>query len=205
MTNGTDPIEKVSRRTVLKTGTVAAGMFGLMAPVAANGQETETTTETSEVDRPEGVSVEVLAPPATFPDDVAVEFRIDFADGGEDGTTTPAGTTTPDGADEVRALRDASTTLIVKGTWEPGGTSGWHTHPGPVIVNVTEGELRIVYAMGDDCVAHTYAAGEAFIDTGKHPEVAVNPSNTERAVLYMTFLGVPEGGAPTVNVEPQDC
>lgn len=201
------------RRDILRASAGASllGITGLAASSATAQEETttETETETQEVDSPEGFSAEVLAPHATFPADVAMEFRINYADGDADGTKTPEGTTTPEGtatpadADEAVTLRDASTVVFAKLTWEPGGRTGWHTHPGPVIVNVTEGELQIVTA--EECTSRTYTAGEAFVDPATHDEIATNPSDTEQTVAYATFLGVPDGGPPTEFLEPQDC
>ncbi|MDS0475377.1 cupin domain-containing protein [Natrinema sp. 1APR25-10V2] len=158
-----------------------------MGEATGSGAEDEAAAEESDVDEPEGFSAEVLAPHATFPDEVAASFGIDFERDGE----------------ETVSLSDASNVVVAKFTVEPGGTSGWHAHPGPVIVNVAEGEAEITFS--DDCVTHTYTAGEAFIDSGNHAEKATNPSETERAVLLATFIGVPDGEPPTEWVEPPDC
>jgi quercetin dioxygenase-like cupin family protein len=140
-------------------------------------------------DAPVGFSAQVLAPHATFTDDVAATFRFKYADGGR---TT------------VAQLRDASTVVMAEVTWEPGGTSGWHTHPGPVIVNIVEGSLELTNA--SDCVTRTYTAGEAFVDQGQgNVHVAVNPSTSERTRVVATFFGVPAGGAPTEFAPPAIC
>lgn len=100
--------------------------------------------------------------------------------------------------------RDASTVVFDKATWGPEGTSGWHTHPGPVIVTITEGELELTNER--DCTPRTYTAGEAFVDPGQgFIHIATNPSETESAVVYATFLGVPAGRPATEWVEPVEC
>jgi hypothetical protein len=48
----------------------------------------------------------------------------------------------------------------------PGGTTGWHSHPGPVLVTVKAGELTLVYADDESCQGTTYKAGESFVDRG---------------------------------------
>jgi quercetin dioxygenase-like cupin family protein len=147
------------------------------------------THPTSGPDAPIGFSAQVLAPHAAFADDVAATFRFKYADGG--GTT-------------VAQLRDASTVVMAEVTWEPGGTSGWHTHPGPVIVNIVEGALELTNA--SDCVTRTYTAGQAFVDQGQgNVHVAVNPSATEQTRVVATFFGVPAGGAPTEFAPPASC
>ncbi|WP_135303538.1 cupin domain-containing protein [Haloarcula amylovorans] len=155
---------------------------GVAAAQAADGQ-----TEDGQVDQPEGATIDVLAPHATFTDDVGMALGVTFEQDG----------------DEAAFLRDASTILLARVTLEPGGTTGWHTHPGPVVVTLVEGELDVVFS--HTCTTHTYTAGDAFVDPGGHEEVARNPSDTQQAVAYALFLGVPDGEPPTTHVEPQDC
>lgn len=75
----------------------------------------------------------------------------------------------------------------------PGGTTGWHSHPGPVLVTVKSGELTLVYADDTSCEGRTYRAGESFVDRGDeivHTAINRSPANLE---LWATYL-VP--GAP---------
>jgi quercetin dioxygenase-like cupin family protein len=74
----------------------------------------------------------------------------------------------------------------------PGGTTGWHSHPGPVLVTVKSGELTLVYA-DQSCEGKTYSAGQSFVDRGDetiHTALNETPANVE---LWATYL-VP--GAP---------
>ena len=48
----------------------------------------------------------------------------------------------------------------------PGGTTGWHSHPGPVFVTVKSGSLTVVYANDSSCQGTTYTAGQSFVDFG---------------------------------------
>jgi hypothetical protein len=75
----------------------------------------------------------------------------------------------------------------------PGGTTGWHSHPGPVLVTVKSGELTLIYADDTSCTGRTYGAGESFVDRGDeivHTAINRAPANLE---LWATYL-VP--GAP---------
>ena len=187
----TEPIDGVLRRTVLKASAVTVGALGLSVPVAARSSgHSETPSVELAVDESVDFGVEILAGHANFPDDVAAKFRMKYDGGG--------------GTIVSNLPRDASSVVFAKVTWGPGGTSGWHTHPGPVIVSVAEGELELVNER--DCVVRTYAAGEAFVDPGQgNVHVASNPSTTDDAVAYATFLGVPHGEPATVWVPPVDC
>lgn len=218
MSKQTNPIEGVLRRTVLKASAVTVGTFGLTTPATSTEREdgeTETTDDDEETETPEGdqededaggveepedpdpevdepvdFSGEVLSSHADFPDEVGAEFTITYAEG-------DMGTVEID-------QDDLSSVVVAELTWQPEGTTGWHTHHGPVIVSIAEGELELVNEL--DCVTRTYTAGEGFVAQGQdNIHRATNPSETERAVVYATYLGVPDGGPPTVWVEPPGC
>ena len=55
---------------------------------------------------------------------------------------------------------------VVDNKFAVGGTSGWHSHPGPSLIFVVAGE--ITNYLGDDstCTPHVYTAGQAFTDEG---------------------------------------
>ena len=73
-------------------------------------------------------------------------------------------------------------------TLDPGGTTGWHSHPGFAIISVTQG-TQTLYAR--NCSSRTYSAGESFVETGRQPMVARNETNSE-VVLVVTFVA-PKG------------
>ena len=87
---------------------------------------------------------------------------------------------------------------------QPGAQFPWHTHPGPVIVNIAQGELT--YVMAHDCVDRPYAAGTAFVDPGRGMvHTAINRTGGV-TVLLATFLEVPETGPLTIPVtSPTNC
>jgi redox-sensitive bicupin YhaK (pirin superfamily) len=80
---------------------------------------------------------------------------------------------------------------------QPGAQFPWHTHHGPVVVNVVEGEL--VYVNANDCVERPYAAGTAFIDPGRgNIHTAFNRTGSP-TVLLATFLEAPASGPLTIT------
>ena len=42
-------------------------------------------------------------------------------------------------ATEVTHVKDPSRTVTARFTIQPGAVFGWHTHPGPMVVNVARG------------------------------------------------------------------
>ena len=47
-----------------------------------------------------------------------------------------------------------------------GGSTGWHTHPGPVFINVVQGEVTFYEANDPTCTPHVVSAGQGYVDTG---------------------------------------
>ena len=137
---------------------------------------------------PPPIAVEVLTQRAVFSDDVELQIRNKL-----DGHATG-----------VSNAHDPSRTVVAKITVQPGAQFPWHTHPGPVIVNIAQGELT--YVMAHDCVDRPYAAGTAFVDPGNGMvHTAVNRTG-EVTVLFATFCEVPQTGPLTIPVDaPADC
>lgn len=89
----------------------------------------------------------------------------------------------------------------------PGGTTGWHSHPGPVLVTVKSGELTLVYADDATCAGRMYRAGESFVDRGDeivHTALNLGVANLE---LWATYLVPGEPGTPArINADnPGTC
>lgn len=112
-----------------------------------------------------------------------------------------------DGSQEVIHLPAAQDTVIQQVILAPGGQSGWHSHPGPVVVLVKSGELTIYDGESSQCVAHTYVAGQAFIDRGQgHPHLAANLSTTSNTEMWFTYFDIPPGVSPRIDVpNPGNC
>ena len=104
----------------------------------------------------------------------------------------------------LRQHHDADAVTVVV-TLDPGGTTGWHLHPGPVINQVIAG--TVTYYRGDDpaCTPHRYAAGQGFWDHGGDVHIVRNEGTTS-ATFLATFLNVPPGTAPRIDEpSPGNC
>jgi quercetin dioxygenase-like cupin family protein len=66
------------------------------------------------------------------------------------------------------ASKDAAGFTVAHLTFAPGATTGWHAHPGPVLVIVRTGTVTKYSAQ--DSTAHTYTAGQAFVEHGPADE-----------------------------------
>ena len=139
---------------------------------------------------PPPIATEFLSGRAVFTDDVDLKLKIKL-----DGQATA-----------VVHTKDPSRTVVARITVQPGAQFPWHTHPGPVIVTVAEGELT--YVRADDCVERPYPTGTAFVDPGRgNVHTAFNSSGGDTVtVLYATFFETPPAGPLTIAADaPADC
>ena len=94
-----------------------------------------------------------------------------------------------DGGTTVVNVDNPSRTVDIRYTVQPGARFPWHTHYGPVIVNIVSGSLTYVEA--GTCDETTYSPGQAFVDAGHgHVHSAYNPG-TEPVVFIATFFEAP--------------
>jgi len=96
---------------------------------------------------------------------------------------------------QVVSLDSPSEVAVARITVQPGVAFPLHTHPGPVVVTVVEGELTYVEA--GTCEERIYPAGTAFVDTGRDVHSAFG-SSSGVTTLVATFFGAPEKGPLTV-------
>jgi len=88
--------------------------------------------------------------------------------------------------------------------FQPGGQSGWHTHPGPVFIQVVAGVMTFYESDDPDCRPIVRSAGEGYLDLGEHAHIARNESGAvaENLVTYL----VPPGAALRSDADsPGNC
>src|SRR5437773_9313846 len=78
---------------------------------------------------------------------------------------------------------DNTDIVVVSIVVTPGGNSGWHYHPGPVLVTVKTG--TITFYMGDDpsCSAHVHPAGTTFFENGGMVGMARNEGTVDATTV----------------------
>jgi quercetin dioxygenase-like cupin family protein len=134
------------------------------------------------------VSAVVLAR-ASFVDSVDVKFKI--GEGRQDVIQAPE-------------LQDTVIQQIIIG---PGGSTGWHSHPGPAVALIKAGELALYSSDDPTCTPRIYSAGEAFVDSGQgHVHLARNLSLSENVEVWVTYFDVPPGVSPRLDAAyPGNC
>jgi len=101
--------------------------------------------------------------------------------------------------------KDREDVVMRQLTVAPGGSAGWHSHPGPSFVIVTQGTLSIYEANDPTCTPKRYLAGEGFVEAPGDVHIARNEGITP-VVLLVTFLDVPAGTAFRLDApRPGNC
>lgn len=113
-------------------------------------------------------------------------------------------------ADEPIQLNEDRIKLQTKGAtdvrfqrvvYPAGAASGWHTHPGFVLVAVASGTITMYNA---DCGTMAHGPNEVFIEHGDELMQLANLSGSE-VVLYATFV-VPDGAPYRIDsATPPAC
>jgi quercetin dioxygenase-like cupin family protein len=87
-------------------------------------------------------------------------------------------------------------------TYDPAGTSGWHTHPGVVLVTVKTGAVLRQIGCADPI---QYNPGDTFVESDEQPAGRVsNASATDPAVLQVTQV-FPQGSPRRVEAADPGC
>jgi len=88
--------------------------------------------------------------------------------------------------------KGASDLYVVQNTVIPGGTFGWHSHPGPSLVIVVSGAATEYEGNDPTCTPHVHPAGSTFADPGEASGHLVRNEGTVDLVVVVVRL-VPEG------------
>jgi quercetin dioxygenase-like cupin family protein len=81
--------------------------------------------------------------------------------------------------------------VFARVTLQPDGYTGWHTHPGPLLVVVESGTLT---RYDSDCNARVYAKGAAFTEPAGHRHVHMGVNKTSASVVLDITYVVPARG-----------
>jgi quercetin dioxygenase-like cupin family protein len=134
---------------------------------------------------PPPIAAEVLTPRSVFTDDIRMKVKIDT---GEE--------------TNVVKVVDPSRTVTARFTIQPGAQFPWHSHPGPVFVNVAQGALTFV---DTDCGERAYPAGTAFVDAGHgHVHSAYNGTGGV-TVIVATFYEISADGPLLIPANTPAC
>ena len=100
--------------------------------------------------------------------------------------------------------KGASDLYVLQNTIVPGGTFGWHSHPGPSLVIVKAGTATFYEGDDPSCLRHVVLAGQGFVDNGHHTHVVRNEGIVDLVTVVVSF--VPAGFARRIDEPaPANC
>jgi quercetin dioxygenase-like cupin family protein len=98
-----------------------------------------------------------------------------------------------------------SDVYVIRNSFAAGGSSGWHTHPGPSLITVTTGEITAYEGDDPTCTPTVYRAGEGFVDPGDgHVHLLRNETSAPAETVAVQIL--PKGAARRIDADdPGNC
>ena len=101
--------------------------------------------------------------------------------------------------------KGSSDGYVLNNVWQPGGSTGWHSHPGHTLVFVTAGAVTQYQGNDPSCTPKVYTAGMAFVDAGGDHVHIVRNEGTDVAQVIAVRL-VPAGQPGRIDVaDPGNC
>ena len=122
--------------------------------------------------------------------------------------------TVPASWSELIQTKGASDLYVQQNTWDPGScggctpTTGWHTHPGPSFVIVTQGSVTEYEGNDRRCTWHVYTANtsdNSFVDPGDgHVHLIRNETGSVAKTIAVQL--VPAGAVRREDApDPGNC
>ena len=96
-------------------------------------------------------------------------------------------------------------TVVADFTLTPGGTTGWHSHPGKTLVLVTAGEFTLYRDRDGRCRTRTYGPGDGFVEPPSSVHVGVNEGDTNVKLVGIFFRIGDDGVTRIDKPDPGVC
>ena len=101
-------------------------------------------------------------------------------------------------------IRGTSDVHVLSNRIAPGGSFGWHSHPGPSFVLVKSGTATVYLGADPTCRAHRFRAGAGFVDKGRAVHIVRNEGAVDLVTVVVSF--VPRGATRRIDEpRPGNC
>ncbi len=89
--------------------------------------------------------------------------------------------------------------------WQPGGQTGWHSHPGHSLIVVTAGTVTAYEGHDPECSPHVYTVGMGFVDPGgDHVHIVRNEGTSVAQTIAVQLI--PAGQPRRIDADdPGNC
>ena len=85
-----------------------------------------------------------------------------------------------------------------------GSSSGWHSHPGPVFIQVVSGTMTFYESDDPTCTPIVRTAGQGYLDVGDHAHIARNQTGSA-AQNVVTYFAPPGAALRVDQPAPGNC
>ncbi len=105
----------------------------------------------------------------------------------------------------LQKTEGSSDLYVQSNVWAPGGSTGWHSHPGNSLIIVTAGTVTDYEGHDPDCKPHVYTKGMGFVDPGgDHVHVLRNEGDVEARTIAVQLI--PADASRRIDVaDPGNC
>ena len=103
---------------------------------------------------------------------------------------------------QTKGLSDV---YVQSNVWTPGGSTGWHTHPGPSLIIVTAGTVTAYDGDDPACTPTVYSQGMGLVDAGGgHVHILRNEGSIEARTIAVQLI--PAAAARRIDAPaPGNC
>ena len=88
--------------------------------------------------------------------------------------------------------------------YAPGSSTGWHAHPGPIFIQVIEGEVTFYERDDAGCEGKVVKKGEGYVDTGEG-HIGRNESGAPAKDVSVIFAPVGEKFRTELDAPSPNC
>jgi hypothetical protein len=89
----------------------------------------------------------------------------------------------------MQKTKGLSDLYVQNNVWAPGGSTGWHTHPGHSLIIVTQGTVTAYDGHDSNCAPKVYTQGMGFVDAGgDHVHLLRNEGSVEARTVAVQLI-----------------
>jgi len=105
----------------------------------------------------------------------------------------------------LQRTKGQSDVYVQTNVWQPGGTTGWHSHPGHSLIIVTAGTVTNYEGNDPACKPTVYTVGMGFVDPGgDHVHLIRNEGRDPASTIAVQLI--PAGAARRIDADdPGNC
>jgi hypothetical protein len=106
----------------------------------------------------------------------------------------------------IEKTKGSADLYVQNNVWQPGGSTGWHSHPGHSRIIVTAGTVTDYESDDPQCKPYVYTVGASFVDEGgSHVHIIRNEGTVVAQTIAVQLI--PAGATRGIDapVAPANC